>query len=74
VLASLTAPHVNLSGDELDGLGLASNTIIVLTADHGDLDGAHRLHSKGATAYREQNNVPLIVVHSAHPGANAAGR
>lgn len=48
--------------------GLAANTIIVLTADHGDLDGAHRLHSKGATAYREQNNVPLIVVHPAYPG------
>ncbi len=54
--------------DELEGLGLASNTVIVLTADHGDLDGAHRLHSKGATAYREQNNVPLIVVHPAYPG------
>ncbi len=54
--------------DELESLGLASNTIIVLTADHGDLDGAHRLHSKGATAYREQNNVPLIVVHPAYPG------
>lgn len=54
--------------DELDALGLASNTIIVLTADHGDLDGAHRLHAKGATAYREQNNVPLIVVHPAHAG------
>jgi arylsulfatase A-like enzyme len=54
--------------DELETLGLASNTIVVLTADHGDLDGAHRLHSKGATAYREQNNVPLIVVHPAFPG------
>jgi arylsulfatase len=54
--------------DELDALGLSSSTIIVLTADHGDLDGAHRLHSKGATFYREQNNVPLIVVHPAHPG------
>ena len=54
--------------DELDALGLASKTIVILTADHGDLDGAHRLHSKGATSYREQNNVPLIVVHPAHPG------
>lgn len=54
--------------DELEALGLASRTIIVLTSDHGDLDGAHRLHSKGATSYREQNNVPLIVVHPAHPG------
>jgi arylsulfatase A-like enzyme len=54
--------------DELEALGLASRTIIVLTADHGDIDGAHRLHSKGATAYREQNNVPLIIVHPAYPG------
>jgi arylsulfatase len=54
--------------DELEALGLASNTIIVMTADHGDLDGAHRMHSKGATAYREQNNVPLIVVHPGHAG------
>jgi len=54
--------------DELEALGLASKTIIVLTSDHGDLDGAHRLHSKGATSYREQNNVPLIVVHPAHAG------
>ena len=54
--------------DELEALGLAAKTIIVMTADHGDLDGAHRLHSKGATAYREQNNVPLIIVHPAHAG------
>jgi arylsulfatase len=54
--------------DELEALGLASSTIIVLTADHGDLDGAHRLHAKGATSYREQNQVPLIVVHPAFTG------
>ncbi|MBV8145776.1 MAG: sulfatase-like hydrolase/transferase [Gammaproteobacteria bacterium] len=59
--------------DELEALGLASNTIIVLTADHGDLDGAHRLHSKGATAYREQNNVPLIVVHPGYRGGQRCG-
>ena len=60
--------NLTLLLDELETLGLASKTIIVLTADHGDLDGAHRLHSKGATAYREQNNVPLIVVHPAYTG------
>jgi arylsulfatase len=54
--------------DEIDSLGFASNTIIVMTADHGDLDGAHRMHSKGATMYREQNNVPLIVAHPAYAG------
>jgi arylsulfatase len=54
--------------DELEALQLAANTIIVLTADHGDLDGAHRMHAKGATSYREQNQVPLIVVHPAYAG------
>lgn len=54
--------------DALEDQGLAKNTIIVMTADHGDLDGAHRLHAKGATSYREQNNVPLVIVHPAVPG------
>ncbi len=60
--------HIGALLDELKVLGLESNTIVVLTADHGDLDGAHCLHSKGATAYREQNNVPLIIAHPAHRG------
>jgi arylsulfatase len=53
---------------ELDASGLADRTIVILTADHGDMDGAHQLHAKGAVAYREQNNVPLIVSHPAHAG------
>ena len=53
---------------ELDASGLARRTIVILTADHGDMDGAHQLHAKGAVSYREQNNVPLIVVHPAYPG------
>ena len=53
---------------ELDAAGFAERTIVILTADHGDMDGAHRLHAKGAVAYREQNNVPLIVRHPAVPG------
>ena len=57
--------------DELDALGLASRTIVVFTSDHGDLDGAHRLHAKGATSYREQNQVPLIIVHPAHAGGKS---
>jgi len=54
--------------DELDAAGLSERTIVVLTADHGDMDGAHRLHAKGAVAYREQNNVPLVIAHPAHRG------
>ena len=53
---------------ELEASGLADNTIVVLTADHGDMDGAHKLHAKGAVAYREQNNVPLVIVHPSFAG------
>lgn len=55
---------------ELDAAGLADRTIVILTADHGDMDGAHQLHAKGAVSYREQNNVPFIVAHPAHAGGN----
>jgi arylsulfatase len=54
--------------DELDAAGLTDRTIVILTADHGDMDGAHQLHAKGAVAYREQNNVPMIVAHPAYAG------
>jgi arylsulfatase len=53
---------------ELEAAGLMERTIVVLTADHGDMDGAHQLHAKGALAYREQNQVPLLVAHPAYPG------
>jgi arylsulfatase A-like enzyme len=54
--------------DELDASGLADRTIVVLTADHGDMDGAHRMHAKGAVSYREQNNVLLVIKHPAYAG------
>jgi arylsulfatase len=57
--------------DELDAAGLTDRTIIVLTADHGDMDGAHRLHAKGAVGYREQNNVPLVIAHPAFAGGRS---
>jgi len=58
---------------ELDAAGLTQKTIIVFTSDHGDMDGAHQLHAKGAVGYREQNNVPFIVVHPAYAGGKQCG-
>ena len=55
--------HVMSILDELEDQGMADNTIIIYTADHGELGGAHGINGKGATAYREQNNVPFIVSH-----------
>ncbi len=60
--------HIGTLLDELEARGLASKTIVIVTSDHGELDGAHQMTGKGATAFREQNNVPLIVVHPAYPG------
>jgi arylsulfatase len=58
--------HVVRLLDELDRLGLAENTIVVLTSDHGELAGAHQMHGKGSTAYREQLHVPVWVRHPGH--------
>ena len=54
--------------DELDNLGIADNTIVIYTSDHGELTGAHGLSGKGANAYRENNNVPFIISHPAYKG------
>jgi arylsulfatase A-like enzyme len=48
---------------ELDALGLAENTIIVFTSDHGEAAGAHGLHGKGPFAYQETMHLPLYIVH-----------
>ena len=64
--------HVERILLELDELGLADNTVVVLTSDHGELAGAHQMHGKGATAYKEQVHVPLLVRHPGH--AASAGK
>jgi arylsulfatase A-like enzyme len=43
-------------------LGLAENTVIVFTSDHGDLMGDHQLMLKGAFAYYGLIRVPFIWV------------
>jgi arylsulfatase A-like enzyme len=58
--------------EQLDRLDLTSNTIVIFTSDHGELLGSHGgLVSKGTTAYRQQNNVPLLIVH---PGIEGGQR
>jgi arylsulfatase A-like enzyme len=54
--------------DELKANGLDGSTIVVFTADHGELGGAHQMRGKGANAYREQNHLPLMILHPAYPG------
>jgi len=59
--------------DELDALGMADNTVIVYTADHGEAGGAHGLRGKGPFAYEETFHVPLYVVHPDVRGGRTCG-
>jgi arylsulfatase A-like enzyme len=54
--------------DALKSNGMDKDTIIVFTADHGELGGNHQMRGKGNCAYRQQNHLPLMIVHPAYPG------
>lgn len=56
--------------DALDELGLAEDTIVVYTSDHGDMVGAHRMSLK-QWPFEESINVPFVV---RYPRRIAAGR
>lgn len=55
----------------IDSLGLREDTIVVFTADHGDVFGDHGLMLKHFTHYRGVVRVPLIV---RAPGVSPAAR
>jgi arylsulfatase A-like enzyme len=57
--------------EEVKANGLDGSTIVVFTADHGELGGAHQMRGKGANAYREQQHLPLMIVHPAYPGGRS---
>lgn len=48
--------------DALDASGMADDTIVVFTSDHGDLLGAHGgMQQKWANAFDEATRVPMVV-------------
>jgi arylsulfatase A-like enzyme len=55
----------------LDELGLADETAVMFTADHGEFTGAHRLHDKGPAMYDDIYRIPLI---ARVPGRGPAGQ
>ena len=54
---------VGLVLTRLDQLGLADDTVVVYTSDHGDCLGAHRLIEKGEFMYDEIYHIPLVIAH-----------
>ncbi len=47
--------------DKLDQLGLAENTLVVFTTDHGHFYGHHGLIAKGPFHYEDAVKIPFIV-------------
>lgn len=57
--------------DRLQTLGLADNTIVVFTTDHGDMTGSHGGMIDKGYPYEEAHRIPLIV---SWPGRFAEGQ
>jgi arylsulfatase A-like enzyme len=55
--------------DELGRRGLLENTVVILTADHGEGFGEHDLMGHGVSLYRQELHVPLLVILPSHAGA-----
>ena len=70
-MISLMDAQIGRILDRLEALGLAGDTLVVFTSDHGHLFGQHGLTAKGAFHYEDLIRVPLIV---AQPGSVPAGR
>ncbi|HEV8016754.1 MAG TPA: sulfatase-like hydrolase/transferase [Stellaceae bacterium] len=57
----------------LEALGLAENTVVIFTSDHGDYMGDHQLMLKGPIHYRSLIQVPLLWRDPAGPKAKRSG-
>jgi arylsulfatase A-like enzyme len=55
--------HVDVVLDALQASGEADRTIVIVTADHGEMAGSHGLRQKGNLPYDENTHVPMVIVH-----------
>lgn len=70
-MISMMDKYIGKILDKLDELGIADNTIIVFTSDHGHFFGQHGLQFKGGFHYEDLIKVPFIV---RYPGKVPAGK
>ncbi len=72
-LCSQVDTHFGRIMDALEEFGLADNTIVVYTSDHGDMMGSHGMVAK-TVMYQEAVRVPLLVRAPGRPeGRRVAG-
>jgi len=73
-LVSLVDKYVGATLDSLARHGLADNTIVIFTSDHGDMLGSHQMVDKGPM-FDESIKVPFILRHprESFPGTSTGG-
>ena len=69
-LNSLVDTHTGVILDALEAAGVADDTIIVFTSDHGDMMGSHQMLAK-TVMFEESVRIPLLI---RLPGQTAAAR
>ena len=69
-MISMMDEYIGRILERLDELGLAENTIVVFTTDHGHFFGQHGLQAKGGFMYEDLIKLPFIV---RYPGKVPAG-
>lgn len=69
-MISMMDKYIGKILDQLDELGIADNTIVVFTTDHGHFFGQHGLQAKGGFHYEDLIKLPFIV---RYPGKVKAG-
>ncbi len=57
--------------DELDRRGKMANTLVIVTSDHGEHLGEHKIYGHGQSLYRPEIHVPLVI---AFPSGAPPGR
>jgi arylsulfatase len=58
--------------DAMNEMGLWENTVVIFTADHGEMGGSHGgLRGKGPFAYEQNSKVPFILVHPDYPSGKS---
>ena len=70
-MISLMDKQIGRIMNKLDELGMAENTLVVFSTDHGHFFGQHGLTAKGAFHYEDMIKVPMLV---RQPGVVPAGR
>ena len=69
-MVSMMDHHIGRILDRLEALGLARDTVVVFTTDHGHFFGQHGLIAKGPFLYEDMIKLPFLV---RHPDAAARG-